>query len=109
MRLGVPRTWFGEHEGTNPEVMAAFEEALRVLEREGAKLVDVDAAPFLNAGAVNTIIGLAEAAAYHEETLHAHRELLGQDIRHRVIEGAIFSAVDYVQAQRAQGDLRSGQ
>ncbi len=102
MRLGIPRTWFGEHEGTNPEVMAAFEEALKVLELEGAELVDVDASPFLNAGAVNTIIGLAEAAAYHEETVHMHPELLGQDIRDRLIEGALFSAVDYVQAQRAR-------
>ena len=31
-----------------------------------------------------------------------HPELLGQDIRDRLIEGALFSAVDYVQAQRAR-------
>ena len=102
MRLGVPCAWFDEKEGTNPEIMAAFEAALRVFEGLGATLVEVDAEPFINARAANTTILLAEAAAYHEKTLQERPEDLGADVRNRVREGAFFTAVDYIQAQRAR-------
>ena len=107
MRLGVPRAWFSEHEGTDPEVMAAFEEGLKVLEAEGASLKEVDSAPFLNANSANMIIGLAEAAAYHEQTMQTRPEMLGQYVRDSLLGGVLFSAVDYVQAQRARTVISS--
>ncbi len=101
-RLGVPRGWFEEKEGTNPEIMAAFEAALKVLEGLGARLVDVDPEPFINARGANMTILLAEAAAYYEKTLQERPSDLGADVRNRVREGSFFSAVDYIQAQRAR-------
>ena len=100
LRMGVAREWYNENDGTNPEVMAAFEESLKVFEGQGAILVDVDAAPFINARSANMTILLAEAFAYHEQTLKTRPEDLGNGMRSRVWEGAFYSAADYIQMQR---------
>ena len=105
LRLGVPRAWFDDADGTDAEVMAAFDEALRVLEGLGAELVDVDSTPFIPSRAVNTTILIAEAYAYHEENLRTRRQDFGEGVRNRVLAGAFYSATDYIQAQRARSVL----
>src|SRR5207248_207861 len=79
-----------------------FEDALRVLQDLGAKVVEVDAAPFRDARAPNTTILLAEAYAYHEHTLKAQPDKYGTGVRNRLREGAFISAADYIQALRAR-------
>ena len=69
LRLGVPRDWFNEGDGTAPEVVAAFESALETLTQLGAVLVDLPGEPFIDARPANSIISISEAFAYHEETL----------------------------------------
>jgi aspartyl-tRNA(Asn)/glutamyl-tRNA(Gln) amidotransferase subunit A len=111
LRLGLPRAWYNEAEGTDAEVMSAFDAALTVLEGLGAELVEVESEPFINSRAVNSTILIAEAYAYHEETLEAQRQDFGAGVRNRVLTGAFLSAADYIQAQRARsvliGQLRS--
>jgi len=102
LRIGVPRDWFNEADGTHPEVLAAFEAALAVLAGEGAQIVDVDSAPFIKARAANTIIMISEAYAYHEDTLKTRPQDLSSGVRNRAREGAFISAADYVDAQRAR-------
>ena len=105
MRLGVPREWLDEAEGTEAEVRAAFEAALKVLEDGGAKLVDVESEPFVNARAANSIILIAEAYAYHEAMLKERPQDFGAGVRDRVRTGAFVSAADYIQAQRARSAI----
>jgi len=105
LRIGVPRSWFDEGEGTNPEVLAAVDEALRVLEKLGAKVTELDGTPFINARKANQTILVAEAYAYHEPDLQTKRELFGSSVRKRVLEGAFLSAADYINAQRARTAL----
>jgi len=102
LRIGVPRDWFNEADGTHPEVLAAFEAALGVLAGEGAQIVEVDSAPFIKARAANTIIMISEAYAYHEDTLKTRPQDLSTGVRNRAREGAFISAADYVDAQRAR-------
>ncbi len=102
MRLGVPREWFDEREGTNPEIMAAFEAALKVFEGLGARLVKIDAGPFVNSREATMTISMTESAAYHEETLRTRPQDFSADFRDRVRQGSLFSAVDYIQAQRVR-------
>jgi aspartyl-tRNA(Asn)/glutamyl-tRNA(Gln) amidotransferase subunit A len=45
---------------------------------------------------------LGEAYAYHEPDLQARPELYGRYTRHQIRQGALFSAADYVQAQRVR-------
>jgi aspartyl-tRNA(Asn)/glutamyl-tRNA(Gln) amidotransferase subunit A len=107
LRIGVPRDWLQENEGVSPDMLAAFEAALGVLESLGAKLTTVDSAPFIAARNANTLIMIAEAYAYHEETLRTRPQDLSEGVRSRVREGAYISGPDYVFAQRARGVIRA--
>ncbi|MFI5266216.1 MAG: amidase [Chloroflexota bacterium] len=102
LRLGVPRSWFDEAEGTDAEVLAAFEEALRVLRDAGAQTVEVDGTPFIDSRAANTIILMSEAYAYHEPNLKTRPQDYASGVRGRLREGGLLSAADYIQAQRAR-------
>jgi aspartyl-tRNA(Asn)/glutamyl-tRNA(Gln) amidotransferase subunit A len=103
LRVGVPRAWCEEGTGTSPEVMAAFDAALTVLESLGAKVVDLDAAPFLAGRAANRVILISEAYAYHEETLHNRPQDMGKEARNSFREGAFVTAAGYLHAQQARG------
>jgi aspartyl-tRNA(Asn)/glutamyl-tRNA(Gln) amidotransferase subunit A len=111
LRIGVPWEWLNENEGTHPEVVAAFEEAIGTLRTLGAQVSGVDASPFIKARAANTIIMIAEAYAYHENTLKTNPYDLSAGVRSRAREGAFITAADYVDAQRARvvlsGQVRS--
>jgi aspartyl-tRNA(Asn)/glutamyl-tRNA(Gln) amidotransferase subunit A len=102
LRIGVPREWFSEGSGTNAEVLTAFDAAIAVLESLGAKAIAVESSPFTNARAANTLILIAEAYAYHEQTLRTRAQDLSAGVRNRVREGAFVSAADYVDCQRAR-------
>src|SRR5579872_6359584 len=39
LKVGVPRSWYDESGGTDPEIMAAFEQGLSVLRDAGAELI----------------------------------------------------------------------
>jgi aspartyl-tRNA(Asn)/glutamyl-tRNA(Gln) amidotransferase subunit A len=103
--IGVPRDWLDEGVGTDAEVVAAFDVALDVLRSLGAEVVTVDAAPFIDARHANTLILIAEAYAYHEETLRTRHRDLSKGMRTRVLEAAFMNSADYVQAQRARSVL----
>jgi aspartyl-tRNA(Asn)/glutamyl-tRNA(Gln) amidotransferase subunit A len=45
---------------------------------------------------------LGEAYAYHEPDLHQRPELYGRYTRYQLRQGVLFSAADYVQAQRVR-------
>jgi aspartyl-tRNA(Asn)/glutamyl-tRNA(Gln) amidotransferase subunit A len=102
LKLGIPRAWFHEGNGTDGEILTAFEAALPVLADEGVRLVEVDAGPFMDARAVNTIILISEAYAYHEANIRSRPWDYGSGVLNRLREGALISAADYIQAQRAR-------
>jgi len=107
LRLGIPRSWFDDGEGTDAEVLAAFEAALPVLADEGLQFVEVDGTPFADGRAANTTILVAEAYAFHEATLATRPQDYGEGVRARLREGALLSAADYIQAQRARSAIRA--
>jgi aspartyl-tRNA(Asn)/glutamyl-tRNA(Gln) amidotransferase subunit A len=105
LRIGVPRSWLDDAEGTDADVRAAFDEALRVLKDLGVQVVEVDGAPFAEARWANTTILVAEAYAYHEDDVKARAQDYGSAVLNRVREGALLSAADYIQAQRARTSI----
>ena len=105
LRLGVPRSWFAEGDGTHGETLAAVEEALRTLESLGATLVEIDGQPFADARAANHTILTAEGYAYHEHDLQTQPHNFGRSVRSRLLTGALISAADYIQAQRARATI----
>src|SRR5919108_1830783 len=103
LRIGVPRAgWFDEQKGTDPETGAAFNAALKTLERLGASIVEIDGKAFSMARKANQTILIAEAYAYHERRLQQAPEKFGSSVRRRMLEGAFLSAADYIVALRAR-------
>jgi aspartyl-tRNA(Asn)/glutamyl-tRNA(Gln) amidotransferase subunit A len=106
LRIGVPRAgWFDEKLGVDSETEKLFDQALEVLKRLGAAIVDLDGKPFAQARLANQTILLSEAYAYHEKSYRDAPEKFGSSVRRRMLEGAFLSAADYLAAQRARSLL----
>jgi aspartyl-tRNA(Asn)/glutamyl-tRNA(Gln) amidotransferase subunit A len=105
VRIGIPRSWLDATDSLDPEVRAAFEAAVGELHTAGATVIDVDGQPFIDARIPQLVIMLAEAYAYHEETLKTRPEALGSGPRTRLREASVLTAADYIQAQRVRSSL----
>jgi aspartyl-tRNA(Asn)/glutamyl-tRNA(Gln) amidotransferase subunit A len=105
LKVGVPRAYF--FDGVTPEVGAAFEAAMATLARLGAEVRDVGI-PDIGAAPAFMAIMLAEAFAYHARDLRERPELYGEVLREKLMAGALFTADEYVQAQRLRSRLREG-
>jgi aspartyl-tRNA(Asn)/glutamyl-tRNA(Gln) amidotransferase subunit A len=95
-------------ESTEPEVLGIVEEALRHLDREGARRIDVSIPSARAANVADEIIIGAEAAVYHEQNMadEAKRALIDPAVRLYVNSGRLYLATDYVKAQRLRGRLQ---
>lgn len=88
-----------------PEVRAAFEEAVATLGRLGAAIEEVRVESLDIAPTVSATIMATEATAYHLRHLRSQPEAYGEDVRIRLKQGANYLAIDYVQAQRMRSIL----
>lgn len=98
LRVGVPRNFFFER--VHPEVRAAVQKAIGVLEEQGAHLVEVTL-PHVEMSwlTTTTIIG-PESASYHEPWLRERADKYDPDIRPWLEGGEVTSAAQYLKAQR---------
>ena len=103
LRVGVPRDYF-LHD-VKPDVGEAFEAALQALRKLGAEVKDVPIPSIWSAPALMVIM-LSEAYAYHARDLRERPELYGDVLREKLMAGALFTAEEYVQAQRLRSRLR---
>ncbi len=86
-----------------PEIAAALDESVRVLERIGAKLVRIalpDLSPLFRVG--ETIIK-GEAAAMHRQWLETRPQDYSNGVRLRIEGGLFLPATDYIDALRLRG------
>ncbi len=92
----------------DPEVRTLWRAALRVLEEEGAELVDVEL-PHPTMDLYRTI-QMPEATLAHVQKgwLTEHPELYTEIVRSRLVQGQTVSAVDYLRAQYDRRMLASG-
>jgi aspartyl-tRNA(Asn)/glutamyl-tRNA(Gln) amidotransferase subunit A len=105
MTLGVLRRYALDWPGLHPEVKAANLAACAELERQGARLVDVDA-PTLDLTFGMWVPFLAEAYEYHAETIRRRPQDYREGVRTRIHMGALVPASDLLRAQRLRGRLR---
>jgi len=99
LRVGVPRG--GLWEVLHPGVASCVHEALRTLEEDGARCEPVDF-PWEAASAVATALLLVEAAALHVDSLRAHPDEYGRDVRERLLVGLGLPAERYARALRVR-------
>jgi aspartyl-tRNA(Asn)/glutamyl-tRNA(Gln) amidotransferase subunit A len=102
-RIGVARSYFFEN--CDPEVSAAVEAALGVLERQGALVEEIELPDMAAVFTAGTITVAVEGAAYHAADLRARPEAFSDELRAAFDLGGFYQAVDYVQAQRLRRQL----
>lgn len=105
-RLGVPDAFFFRH--VDAEVEAAVRTAIRVLEELGATVEEVRIPPAIDAMfQVYRTIQQPEAYTYHQEQgwLDSRRDLYQPGTLAKILDGASYSASDYVRALRARHDF----
>ncbi len=100
LRIGVPREYF--FDGLNDEVHAAVNAAIEQLRGAGASVEQVRLEHAQAARAAQRVIMFGEALAYHEPTLRSKAHLYGKWTRAQLLQGALFTAADYVLAQRVR-------
>jgi aspartyl-tRNA(Asn)/glutamyl-tRNA(Gln) amidotransferase subunit A len=100
LRIGIPRPHFFEK--CTDATLVAVEEVIDVLRNLGARMENCELPHAADAPPVSHVILLAEAAAYHAQRFRSQPQLLGRDLRVIVEMGSMFTAVQYLQAQRTR-------
>ena len=100
LRVGVLRDYF--FRSLDPDVQLAVEEAVRVLERQGAQIRDVTFPLASQIAVINSPIIQSEAATYHLPKLRNNWEQLSTKVRARLLPGLAVTADIYLNAQRAR-------
>jgi aspartyl-tRNA(Asn)/glutamyl-tRNA(Gln) amidotransferase subunit A len=98
LRIGVARRYFFDRAQT--QVTDRVEDALNDLQKAGAILVDVDIAHIEHAAAAALAMYVAEATAYHDDTLDEGAHLYTDTVRMFLELGDQLLAKDYLHAQR---------
>ena len=98
--------FFADSQVVNAEVLAAVQQAGRVFESLGAQ---VEAVPFPNANeaaAANSLMTMADGAAFHSQRLAEAPQNFGDDVLRRLKKGAAYTVSEYSQARHTQATLR---
>lgn len=98
MRIGIPRRYF--YDRAQRQVTSLVEAALAELEKLGAELVEVELPHIDHAAAAAMAIYVAEATAYHDDTLDDRAHLYTEQVRTFLELGDQLLAKDYLHAQR---------
>ena len=101
LRIGIPRAHF--YEGLNPEIQAAMDGALSVLEKLGSHQREIEI-PVANDAAI--LILRAEAYTYHREFMTKTPDLYQAETLKRLRSGAEVSLADYIYARRQLDQFR---
>jgi aspartyl-tRNA(Asn)/glutamyl-tRNA(Gln) amidotransferase subunit A len=105
LRLAVPKTFFFEK--VAPEVAAAFENARSMLERAGARIIDLPLTelngypPMMAKGGFSAI----EAYAWHKDIIARRGNEYDRRVRERIERFRDMSAVEYIEHGHARAGL----
>lgn len=88
--------------GIDPAQPALFGAALEALRAAGAKVVPIEVPMYQELTAIDFVVMLAEAHAYHRQTLRTRWSDYGRATRIILAGGAGIGGPDYVQAQRVR-------
>jgi aspartyl-tRNA(Asn)/glutamyl-tRNA(Gln) amidotransferase subunit A len=100
MRIGLLRRFHTRDLEASAQVAAAVEAAAATLARLGADVREIDTPALREYVDCNRVILLSEACAVHEQWLRERPDDYAALTRERLLAGAFFRAVDYVQATR---------
>jgi aspartyl-tRNA(Asn)/glutamyl-tRNA(Gln) amidotransferase subunit A len=93
-------------EGSDPDVLAAMDEAALVFRDLGARVEKVDMAWLMELALANSQMTQADGAAFHRERMKEHPDWFGADVLQRLRNGAGLSSTEYALARRTQAEGR---
>jgi aspartyl-tRNA(Asn)/glutamyl-tRNA(Gln) amidotransferase subunit A len=105
LRIGVMADGFRHDPMADAEHNAAFEACLAILSDAGANLTAVPLPGLDHFNAVARSLLSMEGFSMHEPWLNAVPHLYGSGAKSRLLQGAFFSAADFMHAQRLRGKL----
>lgn len=103
LRIGVPKNYF--FDGINEQTDKAVRAALALLQKLGARLVDVEVPHAELAGSAGWIVAMAEAACFHEQRLREKPQLFDPVVLERLDAARFYPATDYIKALRIRSML----
>jgi aspartyl-tRNA(Asn)/glutamyl-tRNA(Gln) amidotransferase subunit A len=89
----------------DPEIVGAIEAAVKVFEKQGARIVSAEIPELEEALEASRVIVLAEAINYHEPLLRQNREGYGPLVRSRLEGGYALTALQLVRAEERRLEL----
>lgn len=104
LKVGVQPSFC--YSGVDEEVEDALKNSLTLLEKLGARIVEVNLPSIELTSVVESVIITCEAASYHEENLRNRIGDYGDDVRPLLEAGAGFSAMHYLKAQRLRSIIQ---
>jgi aspartyl-tRNA(Asn)/glutamyl-tRNA(Gln) amidotransferase subunit A len=105
LRIGLVRHFYTEDFTAHPEQIAALDRAAEVLRELGADVREIRLAPLEQYATCTRIIIRCEAFAMHRPWLSARPQDYGDLARQRILDGAVVSAADYIDALRLRARL----
>ena len=107
LRIGIPRGYFFDVPELDAEVRSVVLGAIEAMRQAGATVVDV-AIPHAADGAnACTVTIRSESYGYHERNLQTRPEAYGKWTRRVLHIGVLFTAADFVQAQRIRSIVKA--
>ena len=91
---------------TDPEILAAVQEAAHEFSRIGARVKTVAFPGAYPAALSNGQMVISDAAVFHRQRLHDHPDYFGDDVRQRLQAGAELPLREYILARRTQSMMR---
>ena len=105
LRIGIPRAFFANAPGADPEVIAAIDRVADALRAAGAMVEDVTLPSYGAFSTCGRVIMLCEAFAIHEADMRARPLDYGRLTFERFILGATVTGPDMIQALRLRREL----
>lgn len=99
-RIGVLASYFNER--LQPDVSAAFVEAVEKIRALGAEIVECDWHNARAAASAAMLISRVESAAVHYDALRGQGDSIGDDVRLRFEVGALLPSDVYLHARQAR-------
>ncbi len=107
LRIGVPTNFFFDEDAVDAQVAAAVREAIKALAGLGAELRPVEVPNIVAGARANGTILIADAAAYHEETIRDHPDDIQDTVLARLQGGANVGGPAYARARRTQSEFKA--
>jgi aspartyl-tRNA(Asn)/glutamyl-tRNA(Gln) amidotransferase subunit A len=105
LRIGLVRHFYTEDFSAHPEQIAALDQAAEVLRELGAGVRELRLPPLEQYATSARIIIRCEAFAIHRQWLATRPDAYGNLARQRILDGAVVSAADYIDALRLRARL----